>query len=85
MFEAPVSPSLMLKELIGPVTRVKKKKMENNCIPEVLWIILSTYSPLCVGVYRITSLIRSSAVLGPYSRTMPGVLWWSLEGGGCLL
>ena len=27
--------------------------------------------------YRGTSLIRSSAPLGPYSRTMPRALWWS--------
>ena len=28
--------------------------------------------PLC----RDTSLIRNSAPLGPYGRTMPGALWW---------
>ena len=27
--------------------------------------------------YRGTSLIRNSAPLGPYSRTMPRALWWS--------
>ena len=27
--------------------------------------------------YRGTSLIRNSAPLGPYSRTMPRPLWWS--------
>ena len=27
--------------------------------------------------YRGTSLIRNSACLGPYSRTMPRALWWS--------
>ena len=31
-----------------------------------------------------TSLIRESAPLGPYSRTMPRALWWS-EGGGLIL
>ena len=28
-------------------------------------------------VYWGTSLIRNSALLGPYSRTIPRVLWWS--------
>ena len=31
--------------------------------------------------YRDTSLIRNSAPLGPYSRTMPRTVWWS-QGGG---
>jgi len=29
-----------------------------------------------MSVYRGTSLIRNSAPLGPYSRTMPRALWW---------
>ena len=32
------------------------------------------------GEYRGTSLMRNSAPLGPYSRTMRRALWWS-EGG----
>ena len=28
-------------------------------------------------MYEGTSLIRSNAPLGPYSRTIPMVLWWS--------
>ena len=32
---------------------------------------------------RYTSLIRNSAPIGPYSRTMPRALWWS--GGGLFL
>ena len=32
-------------------------------------------------VYRGTSLIRNSLLLGPYSMTVPGVLWWSYGGG----
>ena len=27
--------------------------------------------------YRNTSLIRNSPLLGPYSTTLPRVLWWS--------
>ena len=27
--------------------------------------------------YRGTSLIRKTLLLGPYSRTVPRVLWWS--------
>ena len=34
---------------------------------------------LARSLYRGTSLIRNSAPLGPYSRTMAGALWWSLE------
>ena len=34
--------------------------------------------------YRVTSLIRHSAPLGPYSRTMHGALWWP-RGGGLFL
>ena len=30
-------------------------------------------------VYRGTSLIKNSALLGPYSRTMHRALWWVLE------
>ena len=30
--------------------------------------------------YRGTSLIRNNAPLGPYSRTKPVALWWSLGG-----
>jgi len=33
------------------------------------------------SLYRVTSLIRNSAPLGPYSRTMPRALWWSLGRG----
>ena len=31
--------------------------------------------------YRGTSLIRNTPLLGPYSRTVPRVLWWSKGGG----
>ena len=31
--------------------------------------------------YRGTSLIRNRPLLGPFSRAMPGALWWSLGGG----
>ena len=34
--------------------------------------------------YRGTSLVRNSAPLAPYSRTMPRALWWS-QGGGLFL
>jgi len=27
--------------------------------------------------YRVTSLIRNTPLLGPYSRTIPRVVWWS--------
>ena len=31
----------------------------------------------CRGEYRGTSLIRNTPLLGPYSRAIPRVLWWS--------
>ena len=31
--------------------------------------------------YRGTSLIRNNPLLGPYSRTMSGDIWWPEEGG----
>ena len=34
------------------------------------------YISSSVSVYRGTSLIRNSAPLGSYSRTMPRDLWW---------
>ena len=38
-------------------------------------------SRCCIAFYRGTSLIRNTPLLGPYSRTIPGVLWWSWGGG----
>ena len=29
------------------------------------------------ATYRVTSLIRNSAPLGPYIRNVPRALWWS--------
>ena len=34
-----------------------------------------------MGGYRGTSLIRNRPLLGPYSRTIPRVIWWSVGGG----
>ena len=31
--------------------------------------------------YRGTSLIRNTSLLGPYSRTIPRLSWWSWGGG----
>ena len=36
-------------------------------------------------VYRGTTLIINSALLGPYIRTMFRALWWVLLGGGRFL
>ena len=41
-----------------------------------LWLFL--LHSAADGPYRSTSLIRNSAPIGPYSRTMPRALWWSL-------
>jgi len=39
---------------------------------------------VCPVTRRGTSLIKNSAHLGPYSRTMPRALWWP-QGGGLFL
>ena len=41
-------------------------------------------SPLLLR-YRGASLIRNCPLLGPYSRPMPGPLWWSGGGGRFLM
>jgi len=35
--------------------------------------------------YRGASLIRNRHLVGPYSRTMPRLLWWSYGGGRFLM
>jgi len=35
--------------------------------------------------YRGNSLMRNSALVGPYNRTMSRALWWSQVGGGRFL
>ena len=50
---------------------------------------LSTHLGRCLltrqrhGVCQVwgTSLMRNTPLLGPYSRTMPEVIWWSYGGG----
>jgi len=44
-----------------------------------------TATPSVTPSYRGTSLIRNSALLGPYSRTMHRALWWVLGGGRFLM
>ena len=39
----------------------------------------------CVRLYRGTSLTRNKSLLGPYSRTIPRVIWWSQEVGMFLM
>ena len=34
--------------------------------------------------YRVTTPLINTPILGPYGRTIPRDLWWSL-GGGCFL
>jgi len=42
-----------------------------------LHLVNTSLPPSGQPSYRGTSLIRNSAPLGPYSRTMPRILWWS--------
>ena len=39
----------------------------------------------CWSAYRGTSIIRNCLLVGPYSRTMPRALRWSLGGGQFLI
>ena len=45
-------------------------------------------TPLLIAAYnryRGTSLIRNAPLIGPYSRTISRVLWWSWGGGRFLM
>ena len=44
--------------------------------PEVVKKDLQTSEVSRAPPYRGTSLIRNTLLLGPYSRTIPWVLWW---------
>ena len=52
-----------------------------NCIcsicPKLVGVSRVMPSGGTLAVYRGTSLIRNTPLLGPYSRTIPRVLWWS--------
>jgi len=50
----------------APLTNAGKKSARENYPPDT---------------YRGTWLIRNRHPVGPYSRTMPGLLWWSWGGG----
>jgi len=45
------------------------------------WWQLKTLLAFPGKPYRGTSLIRNTPLLGPYSRTIPKVIWWSWGGG----
>ena len=51
---------------LGPASAIPVKRTQGSLE------IKDTPSP-----YRGTSLIKTSAPPGPYSRTMPRALWWS--------
>ena len=57
---------------------MKKKKKILNPRPLTLHPSPFTLQPT---PYRGTSLIRNSAPIGPYGRTMHRALWWVLGGG----
>ena len=76
--------NLRLKDLLGPVTRVKKKKKPSGCYPPCSQAILG-YRRIHHRDYRGTSFIRNRHPAGPYSRTMPRLLWRSYGGGRFLM
>ena len=41
-----------------------------------LWVVHELHEKSAVW-YKSTSLIRNAPLLGPYSRTIPRVPWWS--------
>jgi len=51
--------------------------MRNNWLDSGPDVFLWGQQPPLAGGYRGTSLIRTPPLLGPYSRTIPRVLWWS--------
>ena len=63
--------------LDGPASGEKGSKGRLDARPASLKWPVGAY----ILSYRGTSLIRNSPSLGPYSRTMPRALWWSLGGG----
>jgi len=77
-----VSLNLRLKDLLGPVTRVKKKETEYLVHSAVIFAchrfeLHAAERDPSGAPDRGTSLIRNSAPLGPYSKTMPRALWGS--------
>ena len=67
--------------------RVRKKKTKTPIASQNA-VFVTTRNPAkrdrASHFYRGTSIIRDSAPLGAYSRTMPRTLWWS-QGGGSFL
>jgi len=63
-----VSRCLRLKDLLGPVRRVKTKKKTKK--------MRCLYQPVAGGAaVRGTSLVSNCLLPGPYSWTMPRALW----------
>ena len=57
----------------------------NTFVLDLLLSMCSMAKSLRIGQsYRCTSLISITPLPGPYSRTIPRVLWWS-QGGGLFL
>ena len=57
------------------------KTPENGSIQRRPYPMVIYTQPSLARPYRGTSLVRNCASLGPYSRTMPRALRWSLRGG----
>ena len=65
-------------------TKVYSVKYDSGSVPEESILSprgTSPENPEPNSLYRGTSLIRNTPLLGPYSRTKPRVLWWSWGGG----
>jgi hypothetical protein len=76
MIEVTLYPEASLPHAVDPQPSTPRppRSITKICID-------ATSPPPIDATYRGTSLIRNSAPLGPYSRTMPRALWWSYGGG----
>ena len=67
--------------LLVPVRLRHNPVHSNNTTRNAPRLMQASCPPSC-SRFRGTSVIRNSAPLGRYSRTMPRALWWS-QGGSC--
>ena len=76
----------------APTARKATDRAKVDCWITARWCVISPpgarcapppFPPSVSSGFRSTSLIRNSAPLGSYSRSMPRALWW-WQGGGAV-
>ena len=70
------------RHVLGTNKTDKAAVLKSGIQPSVRRDVSGTHK---IAIYRGTSLIRNSAPIGPYGRTILRVIWWSLGGGGLFL